>query len=208
MFPLVNNSAPLYFEVDSKEHIERLLKLKDEFGFDVVIVSGMEAYGKAEELSRRNIPVLASIDFMDAPGWYADQKKTDDNEEEASEEELTEEEYIYREKQLEAWKAHVSNIKILMEAGVKVGYASAGLDLSDLPEKLKVLLDEGELFEEDIVALMTTNTAEILGISGTHGTLATGKTANFSVYDKPMAEEKAKVMHNISNGIIYEFNGN
>lgn len=210
MFPLVNNSAPLFFEVDSKEHIERLLKLQDEFGFDVVIVSGMEAYAKADELNRRNIPVLASIDFMDAPGWYAEMKKAEesDEDEEASEEELTEEEQNYREKQLEAWKAHVSNIRKLMDAGVPVGYASAGLSMGDLSEKLDVLLDEGGLSEEEVVALMTSNTAEILGLSGTHGSLATGKNASFSVFDKPMAEDKAKVLHNISNGIIYEFNGN
>lgn len=170
----------------------------------------MEAYAKADELNRRNIPVLASIDFMDAPGWYAEMKKAEesDEDEEASEEELTEEEQNYREKQLEAWKAHVSNIRKLMDAGVPVGYASAGLSMGDLSEKLDVLLDEGGLSEEEVVALMTSNTAEILGLSGTHGSLATGKNASFSVFDKPMAEDKAKVLHNISNGIIYEFNGN
>lgn len=209
MFPLVNNAAPLFFEVDSKEHIERVLKLRDEFGFDVVIVSGMEAYGKAEELKDRGIPVLASIDFMDAPEWYTERKKTEENDEEADEsEELSDEEEAYREKQLEAWMAHVSNIRQLMDAGVKVGYATAGLNLRDMPEKLKVLLDEGGLSEEEVVMLMTSNTADILGVSMTHGSLEAGKNANFSVFDKPMTEDKAKVLHSISNGIIYEFNGN
>lgn len=211
MFPLVNNSTPFFFEVDSNEHIERILKLKDEFGFDVVIVSGMEAYGKADELNRRNIPVLASIDFTDAPEWYTKMKKAEaeeSDEEEATEEEISEEEEAYREKQLEAWKAHVSNIRKLMDAGVKVGYASAGLDLKDLSSKLEVLLDEGGLSEDEVVALMTTNTADILGVSKTHGSIESGKNANFSVFDKPMAEDKSKVLHSISNGIIYEFNGN
>ena len=47
LFPLVNKEYPLYFEVDSKEEIERLFRLQDEFGFDVVLVSAKEAYQEA-----------------------------------------------------------------------------------------------------------------------------------------------------------------
>lgn len=214
MFPLVNNTTPLFFEVDSKEHIERLFKLQDEFGFDAVIVSGKEAYAKAEELKQRNIPVLAGIDFTDAPKWYEEKKKEeepDKKEEETSEEEeeeISEEEQAYREKRLEAWKAEVTNIKKLMDAGVPVGYASAGLELKDFSKKLKILLDEGGLSENDVISLMTINTSNILGLNRTHGSLERGKNASFSVFDKAMSEDKAKVLHSISNGIIHEFNGN
>lgn len=213
LFPLVNKTTPLYFEVDTKEHIERLLKLQDEFGFSAVIVSGKEAYAKADELKRRNIPVLASIDFTEAPEWYTKMKKAEESEkeEEASEEkeeEISEEEQAYRDKRLEAWKAEVTNIKKLMDSGVSVGYASAGMDLKDLPEKLKILLDEGGLSEADIVKLMSSNTAAILGLNKTQGSLEKGKNASFSVFDKAMSEEKAKVLHSISNGTIHEFEGN
>lgn len=216
MFPLVNNSAPLFFEVDSKEHIERILKIQDEFGFDVVIVSGREAYAKADELKRRNIPVLAGIDFTDMPKWYAEMKKEEDKAEEAEEEkeeaaeeeEISEEEQNYRDKQLEAWKAEVTNIKKLMESGVSVGFSTAGLELKDLSSKIEILLDEGGLTENDLVTLMSINTANILGLNRTHGSLQRGKNASFSVFDKAMTEDKAKVLQSISNGIIHEFNGN
>ncbi|HBX66062.1 MAG TPA: hypothetical protein DEG32_07860, partial [Balneolaceae bacterium] len=213
MFPLVNKTTPLYFEVDTKEHIERLLKLQDEFGFNAVIVSGKEAYAKSAELKRRNIPVLASIDFTEAPDWYTKMKKaeeSDKEEEESAEEmeEISEEEQSYRDKRLEAWKAEVTNIKKLMDAGVSVGYASAGLELKDLSKKLEILLDEGGLSESDAVKLMTSNTASILGLGNTLGTLTKGKNASFTVFDKAMSEDKAKVLHSISNGTIHEFEGN
>ncbi|WP_020403004.1 amidohydrolase family protein [Gracilimonas tropica] len=212
LFPLVNQETPLYFEVDQKEHIERLFKLQDEFGFDAVIISGKEAYAKADELKKRNIPVLAGIDFTDMPKWYKKQKEAEESdkekEEKAKVEEISDEEQAYRQKQLEAWKAEVTNIKKLLDAGVSVGYASAGLDLKELSEKMEILLDEGGLTENELVKLMTSNTASILGISQTHGALEKGKNASFSVFSKPMAEEKAKVLHAISNGTIYEFEGN
>lgn len=211
LFPLVNQEKPLYFEVDQKEHIERLFKLQDEFGFDAVIVSGKEAYAKAEQLKQRNIPVLAGIDFTEMPDWYKKQKEaeeSEESEEETTEEEVSEEEQAYRDKQLDAWKAEVTNIRKLMDAGVSVGYASAGLDLKDLFENFAILLDESELTEADIVKLMTANTASILDINRTHGSLEEGKNASFSVFDKAMSEEKAKVLHSVSNGTLYEFEGN
>ncbi|WP_421774750.1 amidohydrolase family protein [Gracilimonas sp.] len=214
LFPLVNKATPLYFEVDSKEHMERLFKLQDEFGFNAVIVSGKEAYAKADELKRRKIPVLAGIDFTDAPDWYSKMKKAEEKSEEEEDsdqaeekEEISEEEQQYRDKRLAAWKAEVTNIKKLMDAGVSVGYASAGLELKDLSKKLDILMDEGGLSETDVIKLMTTNTASILGLNNTLGSLAKGKNASFSVFDKPMSEDKAKVLQSISNGTIHEFNG-
>ncbi|MFP8488410.1 amidohydrolase family protein [Gracilimonas sp. Q87] len=211
LFPVINKEAPLYFEVDSKENIERLFKLQDEFGFGLVIVSGKEAYAKADELKRRNIPVLASVDFTDAPDWYKDENKKDEESEDSEtnevEEEISEEEQAYRDKQLEAWKAEVANIKNLMDAGVRVGYASAGLDLKDLNGKIKTLLEEGGMSEQNLVELMTFNTADILRINRTHGSIAKGKNASFSVFNKQMTEDDAKVLHNVTNGIIHELTG-
>ncbi|WP_409028915.1 amidohydrolase family protein [Gracilimonas sediminicola] len=216
LFPLVNKATPLYFEVDSKEHMERLFKLQDEFGFKAVIVSGKEAYAKSAELKRRNIPVLASIDFTEAPEWYSKMKKAeeksedekeDSDESEEKEEEISEEEQQYRDKRLAAWKAEVTNIRKLMDAGVSVGYASAGLELKDLSKNIEILMDEGGLSEADVVKLMTMNTASILGLNNTLGSLAKGKNASFTVFDKAMSEDKVKVLHSISNGTIHEFNG-
>ncbi len=216
MFPLVNKTTPFFFEVDAKEHIERLLKLQDEFGFKAVIVSGKEAYAKAEELKKRNIPVLASIDFTDAPDWYKNEKKAkkedkkeDDKKEKApkKKKELTKEEQNYRDKRLTAWKAEVTNIKKLMDAGVQVGYASAGIKLKDYPEKLEILLDEGGLSEKEVVQLMSVNTSGILGMNNTLGSIQKGKNASFGVFDKPITEKKTKVFYSISNGTVNEFNG-
>ncbi|MTI87558.1 MAG: amidohydrolase family protein [Balneolaceae bacterium] len=215
LFSLLDQSKPLYFVVDSKEDIERLFKLQDQFGFDVVIVSGKEAHAKADELNDRNIPVLASVDFTDAPEWYVKSKKKDDDkddedkkeeEEDKEKEELTEEEKNYRERQLAAWKAEVTNIKKLLDAGVQVGYASNGMKLKDLNKKVKTLLDEGGLSENELLELMTLNTAGILGIDKAFGDIEKGKNASFSVFDKEMTEKKAKVLHSISNGEFYEFN--
>ncbi len=200
MFPLVDKSKPLFFTVNSKENIERMFSYQDEFGFDFVIVSGKEAYAKADELKERNIPVLASINVTDAPDWYGAEPDTS-----VDKEEISDEEQLFRDRRVEAWKDEVMNIKRLMEAGVQVGYSSFDLALKDLSKKVEILVDEGGLTEDDLVKLMTTNTARILGIEESFGELKTGMNASFTVYDKPMMEKKAKAVSSVSNGNIVEF---
>ena len=200
VFPLVDKSKPLFFTVDSKEDIERMFSYQDEFGFDIVIVSGKEAYAKADELKERNISVLASIDVPDAPKWYNAKPDTS-----ADKEEISEEEQLFRDRRIEAWKDEVMNIKKLMDAGVQVGYSSFDMALKDLSKKVKILVDEGGLTEEDLIKLMTTNTAVILGVEESFGELKAGMNASFTVFDKSFMEKKAKAVSSVSNGNIVEF---
>ncbi len=207
LYPVLDKSQPLYFVVDSKENIELLLRLKDEIGFDVVIVSGKEAYKMADELSSRNIPVLASVDLPEEPEWKKKKEEAETDTTQAGErlEELTEEMRIFRDRQLRAYEAGITNIKRLLESGVKVGYASNGLKLSDLSGHVKTLLEEGGLNEDQLLGIMTQHTADILGVGGTMGDLKNGRIASFSVFTKPFAEEKSEVIYSVSSGKLTEF---
>ncbi|HET6528521.1 MAG TPA: amidohydrolase family protein [Balneolaceae bacterium] len=196
LYPVMKQQQPFYFVVNSDENIERLFTLQDELGFDVILVSGKEAYKKADELKERNIPVLVSIDLPEKPEW-----KTDDKEDEN----LTDEKEHFRKRQMEAYKADVTNIKKLLEAGVKVGYASNGLKLSKLHENISTLLDEGGLSEDQILKLFTKSTADILGYGQKMGDLKKGHIASFSVFTKPFIEKDTSVLYSVSNGEVMEF---
>ncbi|MDZ7693790.1 MAG: amidohydrolase family protein [Balneolaceae bacterium] len=189
-----------------KENIERLFWLKDELGFNVVVVSGKEAHEKAEELEQRDIPVLASIDLPEEPEWNVKEEETEESEKKASEmEEVTEEMRIFREKQLAAYQTSIENISKLIEAGVKVGYASNGMELSELSKNVKTLIEGTDLTEQQILGMLTQHTADILGVGSRLGDLRQGRIASFSVFNKPFTEEKAAVKCSVSNGQITEF---
>ncbi|HCD51852.1 MAG TPA: hypothetical protein DEQ34_05360 [Balneolaceae bacterium] len=211
LFPLVNNTKPLYFEVDTKEDIERLFRLQDEFKWNIVIVSGKEAYAKAEELKSRKIPVLVSFDIADAPGWYKEEKKkakkaeSDTTDTEMKKEELSDEEQHFRDRQLKAWTMQAKNIRMLLDTGVKVGFTTQGTSFKNMAGKIEVLLDEGELTEEEIIQIMTSGTAQILGINKSFGKVAKGMNASFTLFDKPVFEKKSKAVSSVSNGTIHEF---
>ncbi|HEX6982212.1 MAG TPA: amidohydrolase family protein [Balneolaceae bacterium] len=195
LYPVMEQQQPFYFVVNSGENIERLFTLQDELGFDIVLVSGKEAYKKADELKERGIPVLASIDLPEKPEWKTDEK----------EEEVTDEMEYFRERQMEAYKADITNIKKLMEAGVKVGYASNGLKLSKIQKNISALIDEGELSADQVLKILTWSTADILGYGQKMGDLKEGRIASFSVFTKPFTDKDTSVLYSVSNGEVTEF---
>lgn len=203
LYPVMAQEQPLFFVVDSKENIQRLFWLQDELGFDAVIVSGKEAYKKADELKERNIPVLASIDLPEKPDWKKAQEK--DEEESESAEEVTDEMRKFRERQMKAYKADIQNIKKLLDAGVTVGYASNGLELSDIQKNIAELKEEGGLTDEHILKMLTQSTASILGYGQKMGDLAEGRMANFTIYTKAFADEDTKAVYSVTDGTLSEF---
>ncbi len=199
LYPAMDKEQPLFFKADTKEHISRLFRLKDELDFNVVLVSGKEGFQQAEELRKRNIPVLASVDFPEEPGWRVKEREGED------EAEVTEEMRRFRERQLQAYQARITNIQRLIEAGVKVGYASNGMKIEDLKKHIQILMDEGGLSENQILAMLTQHTADILGIGDKTGDLKQGHVASFTVFTRPFTEAEAQALYSVSGGKLSEF---
>ncbi|MEX2602373.1 MAG: amidohydrolase family protein [Balneolaceae bacterium] len=202
LFPILNQEKEIFFAADSKEDIERYLRLHDEFDLNSVIVSGGEAYRVSEELLERDIPVLASFNLPDPPEWYSTLRE--EGESEVPEVSGPEEER-YRKRQLNSWLDRVKNIRSLLDAGVHVGFASNGLSLDDIQEKTNFLLDEGEITAGELLTIMTSSTSSILGISTHTGALREGMIANFSLWTNPTNEEEARILKTVSNGTIIQF---
>jgi hypothetical protein len=198
LFPVLNGEAKLFAEVNTPENFERLMILDDEFNLDIILVSGKSIHYKSSELNEMEIPVLASIELPEKPDWM----KEDDDE---SDDPESEEEELYRERQREAYQATAKNIKTLLDEGVTVGFASIGLEADKLLEHLRGLKEEGGLTDDEILQLLTVNTAEILDICQSLGQLEPGFNASFAVFNSTFLEEKAAVKMVISNGEIHEF---
>lgn len=198
LYPVLDGEQRVFFKVDSKEMIERVFQLQDQIGFEAVIVSGMEAYKVADELNRRDIPVLASIAFPEKPEW-----KADDYEEKGD---VSDEMEAFRARRWSAFEKRYKNIRSLMDAGVDVGFATADLELKDLSKRMKEWDEYGDVDSGQILKVMTINTAAILNKSATLGEVESGKVASFSVMSKPFMEEKAAVVYSVSEGAINEFN--
>jgi hypothetical protein len=196
LYPIMEKEQRVFFKADSKEMIQRIFTLQDDLGFDWVLVSGMEAYKVADELNERNVPVLAAIDFPEKPDW-----KKDDYEEK---EDLTEEDQAFRDKRWNAYLERYKNIKTLMDADVDVGFATAGLELKEIGDKVQQWKEYGDVSDDDMLATMTLNTATILGVGQTLGNLNNGQVASFSVMTKPFTDKETKTLYSVSAGELNE----
>ena len=217
MIPVINQDLPLYFVLESSINTQRVLNMQEQLGFDMVMVSAKEGYKNTEVIKKNNIPVLASFDLPDKPAWKEDEDEEDGDEEKDKKEkdkkkkkaeeheELTEDEEAHRERQWEAYQKKVNNIKAMMEEGINPGFASDGLKLKELQKNMKTMQDNG-LTEQQLLKILTINTAEILGIQNVTGELEEGNLASFSVFTKPFTEKKAKVKYSVSGGNLTEFN--
>ncbi len=193
--PVIRREQPVFFLVDTKEDIERAVKLFEELNFKLIIVSGKEAWRTADVLQSKNIPVLASFDIPGKPDWMKDEE---------ADEEISEEEQNFRERQELAWNQATTNVFNLLQSGVTVGFASAGMSAGDFIDNVQLMHEQG-LSKNQILRILTENTATVLNQSSNYGRIGAGYAANFSVWAKSILEEDSSPMALISNGILNEF---
>jgi imidazolonepropionase-like amidohydrolase len=189
LYPVMEKKTPFYFIADDREDIGRVIKLSDELGFRFVLVSGKDAGYHAAELAKRGVPVLASIDLTARP----DTAKIAAGEHAA-----------WHARQMETWTSHVRNIRTLLDAGVTVGYASNGLKPADVRKNLDLLISDGGLTEADVVKMMTSSTATILGLNTVAGDIRTGRLADLVVTTKPLATKNTKILYTVTGGQLTE----
>lgn len=182
LFEVVNKNQPVFAHADSKDDILRILKLQDEYGFNMVLVSGAHAYQLASELKSRNIPVLATLNIPEKPEMKDDSTKI-----------VSDEEKDFFQTRLTAWEAERDNIKTLIDNGISVGVTIDGVRPADLRKKLALLVESG-LTEQQINQLLSANTASILGVGSNFGSLKSGFQAAMTVFNGEMTNKDSKLI--------------
>jgi hypothetical protein len=197
LFPVMSKQLPFYFHADSKEDIERVLRLKRELGFDLVLVGAREGWMVKDELAKQKIAVLATVNLADKPKWM--DVKADTSKKAPKKADPSDEEKAFREKQEAAWKADVANIKELQKAGIKVGFSGLGIKAEDVRKKLDLLFANG-YDEKELLPVLTRNTAEILGLGAVSGDLKKGFQAHIQLLSKPLSDSKTTIKHHVAAG--------
>lgn len=190
LWPVMDGKQPFFFVADDPVDIRRALKLKNELGFNMVLVSGRSAGKMASELAAANIPVLVSLNYAAKPSHMNSRDSVDKR---------TPEHKMHNEKQAEAWKESVANMKTLLDAGVKVGFTGSGIRSADLAGKLKDLREAG-MTDAQLVQIFSTNTAQIMGRGNLLGDLKNGMIAGFNVYTAPFGDSKSKMVYSVASG--------
>ena len=165
--------------------ILRALRLADEWKINAVIYGGQHGYEVADAIAAKKVPVLVNLK------WPERAKDADPEGEE------TLRELRFRDRA-------PSTPAALSKSGVKFAFYSGGLSgPKDILKNARKAIAAG-LAPDAALRAFTSDSAEILGVSGRMGSIAPGKIANLVVTDGEIFDEKTKVKHVFVDGRWFE----
>jgi imidazolonepropionase-like amidohydrolase len=157
MIPVFDGTLPVYAHADELMQIRYALRLAREFGFELVIVGGADAWRIADVLAEREVPVIVGgVHLTPQRRW-------------------------------EPYSTPSENPVRLARAGVKVAIANMGGTFvapmeRHLPYEAAEAVAWG-LDPDEALRMLTLYPAEILGVDDRLGSLEAGKDASFIVTD-------------------------
>lgn len=166
---LYNGTQKLYIHVQGEKEIVDAVTLAKENGIqEVVIVGGYQAYKVIPFLKQHNVPVLVRHTHT--------LPFTDDDD----------------------YDLPYKLPKLLMDGGLLVGLENSGtsnFQTRNLPFYAGQVVGQG-MDKEDALKLITSNTAQILGISDNYGTLEVGKSATLFVSEGDALDMMGNILTN------------
>jgi imidazolonepropionase-like amidohydrolase len=155
---------PVVIQANRKVEIEAALKLADELKLKVVLSGGIESWKVAEELKKRNVPVIVGPTMT-----------------------LPQEQY-------DPYDAPFACAAKLHAAGVRFCIRSAGTaNTRNLPYEAAMAASYG-LPPEEALKAVTLYPAQILGVAGRLGSIAEGKQANLVLANGDILQASTQVV--------------
>ena len=186
--PVLDGETPVWFVSRDEKYALRAKKVADEFGLKAVnVASGME-YRRGELVADTKLPMVLPLNFPKPPDV-----STPEQADAATLETLM------------MWDLAPDNPRRMHDRGVKFAFTLSDLrpERGQLPfwPNLKKSIGRG-LPEDAALAALTTDAADIIGVTDLLGTLEAGKLASFVVADGDLfaPDGKAKVLETWTGG--------
>jgi imidazolonepropionase-like amidohydrolase len=193
MAPVIQGQMPVIFTAGTDLEIRRAIALQKEFGFKMVL-NGLENYENVIDLIKSsNIPVLVKLEIPDDKSIKA-QKESN----------VTEATQAQYERVKAAYDQALKQAGMLEKAGIAFAFTTSGAKAGDAWKAIGAMIKNG-LSEKAALAALTTNPAQILGISRTAGTIEKGKMANLVITTAPLFTEDAQVKHVVADGYFFDY---
>jgi len=229
LFPVIDGDRPVFFHTEDVLDVHRALSLQEELGFGVVLSGLNQSFDAIEKLKAAGIPLMITLDLpedKDKPQRGNRARRpdaTDDRPSDAAQDlpNVSQPDYdpLLRvndfndleaeKKNLEARrsatrKKYLENARSLAEEGVAFGFTTIDTKANDILPNVRTLIENG-LSEEAALAALTTNPAQILGVSATMGTIEEGKMGNLVITTGNVFENKTHIRYVFIDGRKHEF---
>lgn len=190
-YPVIAKEKSVFYRTPSALHARRAMRMQNDLGFSLVLGNLEESWDLADAIKQHDAKVFMSINLPKEP------KDSDD-------EEKTEEVAQLEARRMDFYNMYLTQYAELNNAGIKFGISSMETSASKFKGNMKLIIDSG-LSEEDALAALTIDAAELLGIDDIAGTLDAGKLGNAVVTTGPYFEKKSQVKYVFVDGDKYEY---
>lgn len=199
-YPVIDKRIPVLFEADDYLEIHRIINLKNDLGFSLMMGDVKEGWDVIPKIKAADAKIFLSLDLppeekKDAKGNTAKRDSTTLT---------TAEKEALEKRKADALSLYAGQAANFQKAGLIFGFSSLSAKSTDIRSNLRRMIKEG-LTEDQALAALTTSPATILGLSDRLGTIENGKIANLVLSDKPYFDDKSKVRYVFVDGIMYKY---
>lgn len=204
--PLLAGKLPLVWEADGIDEIDRALRLADEFKLSIWLAGASEADRVADELKRRNVPVILTLKApAEVREYQLDARALSEPESDPTRfgDAWNERPFHPRRahEEAQAWRSgRLAVAQKLEQAGV--AWCFSALDLRRGTAALEAVTTRIEAGLSDQAALraLTATPARLLGLERELGSLEVGKRAHVTLLNARLGEKKNSVNRVIIDG--------
>jgi len=197
LIPVTKKQKRMYVSAPDHLDIYRVMGLQRDLGFQLALVNVKNGYRLADKIKGSNTPVLLSLDL------FKEEKEDDKKTKEPKNEWEVEIADFNKKKKAEQEKI-MGQAALFAQKGISFGFSSDGVNGKKAMENVRRYIKAG-LSEKDALAALTTNPAQMLGVSNAMGTLQNGKIANVIISKGPIFDEKSKVRYVFVDGNLHEY---
>lgn len=199
-FPVLDAERPVFFHTTSAVETHRALQLQQTLGFNLILSGVTAAHHTLDQLQAAQTPLFLSLDLPEAPKAALDSTGTHTPDLRTPDHTGTEtERHNLEARQKANREAHYGAAAQLHDANLTFGFSTKDAKASDIHKNVRKMVEHG-LSEDAALAALTTDAAEILGVSAMMGTVEVGKMANLVVTTAPYFSEDAQIRYVFIDG--------
>ena len=190
-YPVLEHTQLVFYNANELLEARRALRLQKELGFKLALGNVKEGWELIDELKQSDISVFLSLNIPEKPTSKEEKDKT-------------EEIKTLEARRLQFYEKHITQFKTMNEQGIKFGFSTMEVTSSKIKNNLLSIIEYG-LDSTQVLAALTTDAAELLGISDVAGTLEVGKIGNAVVSTGPYFQKNSNVKYVFVDGDKYEY---
>jgi len=216
-YPVIDKRIPVLFKSEKVLEIQRVFALKNDLNFQLLIADVKEGWPIIPKIRSSGAKIFLSLDLPDEikkvekkedkkgdkKEVKKDSVKTEKPEKEKPKTSFDLEKETLERRKKETIALYTSQPSEFAKAGVTYGFSSMSVKTKDIQTNLRRMIKAG-LSEDAALAGLTTNPAQLLGLSDRMGTIDNGKMANLVISYKPYFDEKSKVRYVFIDGTLYK----